>query len=468
MLARGHAPLQAWAVGAILTANGPFTVKPGELNRMHGISPGASKTVADGIRSVCGSRVSPYDQPRQIAARITETDGDSVGADPRRTGEEREMSWPARLSDHKITVPNGVDRWLTPPTPPEQLAVALPPHPRPGITDAEVLVLTALRSYLSGADSAVLAAAVEISRRSAQRALRSLEADGYVASAFVEVPWKHRVRRILRWKLNQGGPFNDLRPYMPMMRRHRRAPCPETLPPDLWHLFWSGPDPADIRLPRDAPLVANRLLNGRLLDFDARRWALRCLPLDALIAQTGIPGCPESVELAVAELVDAESDRPNQQQAESGLSTHEVHTLVDGVSVHVFEDPNADSRTADVEVLQQGPTIDGMPVTSLPDLLALKLDLIRWRSTLRDLIDLAAIDQLSGHRLEDGLSYWLQKFSAEWDNAALDQLVFRLRFPSAQDADPLFDHSRDQVVAYLKNRAPQVEQALHQRRTAAH
>ena len=148
-----------------------------------------------------------------------------------------------------------------------------------------------------------------------------------------------------------------------------------------------------------------------------------------------------------------------------GLSTHEVHALVDGVSVHVFEDPNADTRTAEVEVLQQGPTIDRMPVASLQDLLALKLDLIRWRSTLRDLIDLAAIDQLSGHRLEDGLSYWLQKFGTEWDNAALDQLVFRLRFPSAQDADPLFDHSRDQVVAYLKSRAPQLEQALFQRRT---
>lgn len=151
-----------------------------------------------------------------------------------------------------------------------------------------------------------------------------------------------------------------------------------------------------------------------------------------------------------------------------GLSSHEVHALVDGVSVHIFEDPNAESRTAEVEVLQRGPTIDEMPVASLQDLLALKLDLIRWRSTLRDLIDLAAIDQLSGHRLEDGLFYWLQKFGAEWDNAALDQLVFRLRFPSANDADPLFDDSREQIITYLKNRAPQIEQALHQRRTAAH
>lgn len=150
-----------------------------------------------------------------------------------------------------------------------------------------------------------------------------------------------------------------------------------------------------------------------------------------------------------------------------GLSAHEVHALVDGVSTHVFEDPNADSRAGEVAVLQDGPTIDGMPVASLNDLLALKLDVVRWRSTLRDLIDLAAIDQLSGRRLEDGLVYWQQKFGAEWDNAALDQLVFKLRFPSANQADPLFDNSRDTVIAHLKERALQVEESLRQRRAAA-
>ena len=167
---------------------------------------------------------------------------------------------------------------------------------------------------------------------------------------------------------------------------------------------------------------------------------------------------------SVKSLIEAEAE---ESFTVIGLSSHEVHALVDGVSVHVFEDPNAESRVGQVTVLRKGPTIDEMPVASLQDLLALKLDLIRWRSTLRDLIDLAAIDRLSGHRLEDGLVYWQQKFGAEWDNAALDQLVFRLRFPSAKDADPLFDDSREEVVAYLKSRALQVEQALRQERTAA-
>ncbi len=178
-----------------------------------------------------------------------------------------------------------------------------------------MLVLTALRSYLGGADSVVIADAVGISRRNARTTLRRLEIDGYVDSAIAEVPWRHRTRQILRWKLIQFGPFNHLRPYLPMMRRSKRVRCPDTLPPDLWYLFWSGPDPADIRLPRDSLLVANRLLNGRSLDFDARRWALRCLPLDALAAQIAIPGCPESVELAVEQLIEEEANYPAGHQA---------------------------------------------------------------------------------------------------------------------------------------------------------
>lgn len=315
MLAQGNAPLRAWAIGAALTANGPFTVRPVTLSQVDGISPGAARTVADGIRSLCGSRVSRYDRPESLAARITEASGDNTRASVGESPSRPPLSWIAGLSDHRIAVPDGVERWLTPPTPPEQLAVGLSPHPRPEITESEALALTVLRSYLGGAGSATVADAAGIARRSAQRVLRDLEADGYVASAFAEVPWKHRTRRILRWRLALAGPAVDLLPYLPMMRWRRRARCPDTLPADMWHLFWSGPDPGEIRLPRDALVVANRLLNGRLLDFDARRWALRHLPLEALSAQTGIPGCPESVETAVAELVEQESDHARRRVA---------------------------------------------------------------------------------------------------------------------------------------------------------
>lgn len=315
MLANGHAPLRAWAVGAALTANGPFTVAPGALVRMAGMAAGSARTVADGIRSVCGSRVSTYHRPEQLAARITGAADAGGDVGQKKAGGSSLLGWAAELPECRYAVPDGVDRWLTPPTPPERLAGSVRPHPRPDITESEILVLTALRSFLGGADSATVSEAAGVSRRSAQRVLGRLEADEFVTSAVAELPWKHRTRRIRNWRLALSGPGGDLRPYLPMMHWRRRTSCPETLPPDIWHLFWSGPDPEEIRLPRDALLVANRLLNGRLLDFDARRWALRCLPLDALVAQTGIPGCPKSVELAVAELVDEEAWGPDRQSA---------------------------------------------------------------------------------------------------------------------------------------------------------
>ena len=148
-------------------------------------------------------------------------------------------------------------------------------------------------------------------------------------------------------------------------------------------------------------------------------------------------------------------------------SRHEVHVLLDGVHVHVFEDPQAEHRLRTPHTLRQGPVVSGMPVASLPDLLALKLDLLLWRSTLRDLLDIAAIDRLTNHRLEDGIRYYRQRFGPELDNAILDNLVFRLRFPAAGDADPLFDDARDTTVAYLKQRAGDVEAELYRQRAAA-
>ena len=129
MLAKGHAPLRAWAIGAALTANGPFAVEPGTLSQVGEIAPGAAKTVADGIRSVCGSRVSPYDRPDQLAAKITEVLGNYRTAS-RGQSRREPLNWIAGLPEHRPAVPDGVDRWLTPPTPPEQLAVTFCPATR--------------------------------------------------------------------------------------------------------------------------------------------------------------------------------------------------------------------------------------------------------------------------------------------------------------------------------------------------
>ena len=92
------------------------------------------------------------------------------------------------------------------PRPVWELAVAPPPHPRPDITESEVLVLAVLHTYLDGADSAVLAGTAGITRRHSQRVLAGLACDGYVASAVRTIPWRHRTRRVRIWSLTERAP----------------------------------------------------------------------------------------------------------------------------------------------------------------------------------------------------------------------------------------------------------------------
>lgn len=293
-----RAPLRAWVVGMVLSTNGPFVARPEALRSLCGITAGAARAVADGIRAACGGLVCPYDRPERLAGRVLGVSPLPFGPPP--DGSGLLSDWWRRLSDGLPARPAGRDRWLTPPRPVWELTVEPPPHPRPGITESGVLLLAALHSHLDGADSAVLAEMAGITRRHAQRVLRELESGCYVEAAMRTIPWRHGTRRVRVW--TPTGAADDLSPYLPRLHRSLRAACPETLPADMWYLFPSGPDPADIRLPRDGLLVANRLLNGRFLDSDAKRWALRHLPLEALRAQTGIPGCPPDVEVTVRDI----------------------------------------------------------------------------------------------------------------------------------------------------------------------
>ena len=314
-------PLRAWAVGIVLSTNGPFVVRGEALRAACDLAAGAARVVSAGIRAACGGLVCRYDRPERLAARVLgvasapggrgdgtalASSADRADSAAARAGSDSPVSkalvgdWWRRLDEALPAHPTGRSRWLTPPRPVWDLAVTPPPHPRPQITRAEVLALSALQGFLEGAGSATVAQTAGITRRHAQRVLAALAADGYLTSAVRTLPWCHGTRRVRIWSLTEQA--DALSPYLPRLRRACRAACPPTLPGDLWHLFWSGPDPADIRLPRDALLVANRLLNGRGLDPDAKRWALRHLPLEALQAQTGIPGCPPDVDFAVREL----------------------------------------------------------------------------------------------------------------------------------------------------------------------
>ncbi len=69
--------------------------------------------------------------------------------------------------------------------------------------------------------------------------------------------------------------------------------CPERLPPEFWKHFWSGTDPADIRLPADGEAVAAVLIYDEPCTL-AKSWALRNLPTGALQSTLRLRGLSES------------------------------------------------------------------------------------------------------------------------------------------------------------------------------
>ena len=144
----------------------------------------------------------------------------------------------------------------------------------------------------------------------------------------------------------------------------------------------------------------------------------------------------------------------------------QMHARVKGVLVQVFRTPHRGANPGHVETLKRPFEIDGLPVASLPDLLASKLDVIMYRPKLRDYIDLMAMDMAGPYTLEDGLRFHMKRYGITPASNDAARIVQRLEEPGELDADPAFEDRKDDVLRYLANRAPDLEQRLYQMRRA--
>lgn len=135
--------------------------------------------------------------------------------------------------------------------------------------------------------------------------------------------------------------------------------------------------------------------------------------------------------------------------------------VVDSVRVEFFRAlPSGEAGPARMRRIAEGPDICGMSIGSLPDLLATKLDVIRFRPKLRDYIDLAAIDKLTAHKLEDGLSYYCQRFGYTYFPDALDNAIALLARPGDLPDDPHFEQVRSEALDHLRARAFELSRHL--------
>ena len=128
--------------------------------------------------------------------------------------------------------------------------------------------------------------------------------------------------------------------------------------------------------------------------------------------------------------------------------------VVEGVRVDVFKALIRSSvGPLGLAAVAPGPVVCGMPVASVPDLLASKLEILRFRAKVRDLIDLAAIDQLSGYSLEDGLGFYCRRYGHDRLPQEFNEIIALLQDPEPLDPDPSFDQAKPAALAHLQHRA---------------
>ena len=134
---------------------------------------------------------------------------------------------------------------------------------------------------------------------------------------------------------------------------------------------------------------------------------------------------------------------------------HIAKVAFDGVPVTVMRDLRGvvQGHARDV---QRGTTVDGIRIGSLPDLMAMKLDVIRERHQLRDYIDICEMDRTGACKIEDGLRYHRQRYSptVSWEETT--RVAEMATDPPRMASDPVFDALMSEVVAYLAQRRDEV------------
>ncbi|MCQ3806095.1 MAG: nucleotidyl transferase AbiEii/AbiGii toxin family protein [Acidimicrobiaceae bacterium] len=139
--------------------------------------------------------------------------------------------------------------------------------------------------------------------------------------------------------------------------------------------------------------------------------------------------------------------------------TGNYFALIGGIKVDVFQARQSGERhPLQMKWLEKPISVDNVPVGSIPDILATKLDVIMYRPKLRDYIDVTSIDQMTNYSLEDGIEFYKRKFDYTDDPNPhiLKRIVGLLADPGQLQADPRFETRRIDVLAHLERRAPQI------------
>lgn len=150
------------------------------------------------------------------------------------------------------------------------------------------------------------------------------------------------------------------------------------------------------------------------------------------------------------------------------VSDNMFHGYVDGVKVDIFRAlPSNEVQPSEMQWVGPSTTVAGMNIGSIPDLMAAKLDVIRFRPKLRDYLDLAAMDRSGACSLESGLGYYCQRFGYSYPPRALEEITRLLDNPGRLPTDPDYEGRRADALDHLQGRVPDLRDRIAEMRDIA-
>lgn len=198
--------------------------------------------------------------------------------------------------------------------------------------------------------------------------------------------------------------------------------------------------------------TSGRLMGGTALALHLRHRASEDIDVMTLKDFSGV-----SVRQRMGRYLDEAF--PGGHRYEQDVLTAEqggYYAMIGGIKVDVFQaKPTEDRLAPQMKWLDEPTIVEGVPVGSVADIFAAKLDVIMYRPKLRDYIDIASIDRMSGYTLEDGIEFYRRKFGYVDDPnpRIIRRIIGLLAEPGSVHTDPRFEDQRAEVLDHLEQRS---------------
>lgn len=122
-----------------------------------------------------------------------------------------------------------------------------------------------------------------------------------------------------------------------------------------------------------------------------------------------------------------------------------INCLFNATKIQVLE-------AASQQLLQPTTAVGGIRVASIPDILATKLKVLGERGELRDYFDIMFIEDAAGVRVEDGLTWALDKYNPSDRSGFIGHTIRALGHTDDVNDDPSLPVAREVIEAYWAKR----------------